>query len=130
MNLKVFQVFTNGHSRCLFSLYSSFSTVNSKPCSVENLADDCIQTANLWYRKQLLCQLSHNHCQNFPSLIIQSLNSFIGVNRICGPTSLRPARAAHCSASPGRRHSESSMQVRPLRPLFHTIGLTSDNAFT
>ena len=27
-----------------------------------NFADDWIRTADLWYRKQLLYQLSHNHC--------------------------------------------------------------------
>ena len=27
-----------------------------------NFANDWIQTADLWYRKQPLYQLSHNHC--------------------------------------------------------------------
>ena len=34
-------------------------TVNK--CSI-NLANDWIRTADLWYRKRPLCQLSHNHC--------------------------------------------------------------------
>ena len=27
-----------------------------------NFTDDCIRTVDLWYRKQLLYQLSYNHC--------------------------------------------------------------------
>ena len=27
-----------------------------------NIADDLVRTMDLWYQKQLLCQLSHNHC--------------------------------------------------------------------
>ena len=30
-------------------------------CSI-NFADDWIRTADLWYQKQPLYQLSHNHC--------------------------------------------------------------------
>ena len=33
-------------------------------------ANDWIRIAELWYRKQLLCQLRHNHCpRNFPLLL-------------------------------------------------------------
>ena len=42
-----------------FSLFSSFlQTVNK--CSIK-VADDWIRTRVLWYRKQPLCQLRHNH---------------------------------------------------------------------
>ena len=33
-----------------------------------NIADDWIQTMDLWYRKQLLYQLSHYHCLQDPFL--------------------------------------------------------------
>ena len=54
-----------GDSLPLF--YSHLSkTVNSKQQMLNiHFADDWIQTMDLWYWKQLLYQLSHNHC---PSL--------------------------------------------------------------
>ena len=42
-----------------FRLFNTQLTVNK--CSI-NFADDWIQTADLWYRKRLLYQLSHNSC--------------------------------------------------------------------
>ena len=55
-----------GHSRPLFSLFSSFlQTVNSK-YMFKKVADDWIRTRVLWYRKQPLCQLRHNHCPGRP----------------------------------------------------------------
>ena len=54
-----------GHSRPLFSLFSSFQyTVDSKQMFnkyIKNLANDWIRIADLEYRKQTLYQLSHNH---------------------------------------------------------------------
>ena len=38
-----------------------------------NFADDWIRTADLWYRKQLLFQLSHNHCPD----IVSSFNLLV-----------------------------------------------------
>ena len=40
-------------------LFFLFNTVDSKQI---NFANGWIQTADLWYRKQLLYQPSHNHC--------------------------------------------------------------------
>ena len=51
-----------GHSRPLFLYFRLFYkqlTVNK--CSIK-VANDWIQTRVLWYRKQPLCQLRHNHC--------------------------------------------------------------------
>ena len=51
-----------GHSRPLFLYFRLFYkqlTVNK--CSIK-VADDWIRTRVLWYRKQPLCQLRHNHC--------------------------------------------------------------------
>ena len=47
-----------------FRLFNTQLTVNK--CSIYKLifADDWIQTADLWYWKQLLYQLSHNQCQH------------------------------------------------------------------
>ena len=36
-----------------------------KQMSNINFADDWIRTADLWYQKQSLYQLSHNHCPCF-----------------------------------------------------------------
>ena len=56
-----------GHSWPLFSLFSSFQyTVDSKQM-FNKFADDWIRTADLWYRKRPLYQLSHHHC---PLLVI------------------------------------------------------------
>ena len=44
----------SGHSRPLFSLFSSFQY-----CW---LGDDWIQTVDLWFRQRQLYQLSHSHC--------------------------------------------------------------------
>ena len=52
-----------GHYRPLFCLFSSFQQF-----TVLNFPDDWIQTVDLWYLKQVLCQLSHNHC---PSLTLK-----------------------------------------------------------
>ena len=51
-----------GHSQPLFLYFRLFYkqlTVNK--CSIK-VADDCIQFWVLWYWKQPLCQLLHNHC--------------------------------------------------------------------
>ena len=51
-----------GHSRPLFLYFRLFYkqlTVNK--CSIK-VADDWIRTRALWYWKQPLCQLRHNHC--------------------------------------------------------------------
>ena len=56
-----------GQSRPLFSLFSSFQyTVDSKQMFNLNnfFADNWIRTMDLWYRKQLLYQLSHKTTAN------------------------------------------------------------------
>ena len=51
-----------GHPRPLFLYFRLFNTqLTVNKCSI-NFADDWIQTADLWYRKRPLYQLSHNHC--------------------------------------------------------------------
>ena len=68
---KIFQfylLFLNGPYPTSFSLFSSFQcTVDSKQMFNINIifADDWIRTADLWYRKRPLYQLSHNHCPQF-----------------------------------------------------------------
>ena len=54
--------FLMGHSRPHFLYFRLFNTVDSKIMLNINFADDWIQTATHWYWKQLLYQLSHNHC--------------------------------------------------------------------
>ena len=57
-----YYIFTMSHSRplffLLFSLFSPFQQFKVKAW----FADDWIQTVDLWRRRQLLCQLSHNLC--------------------------------------------------------------------
>ena len=48
-----------GHSRPLFLYIRLFNAVDSKQMFNINFANDWIRTANLWYRKQPLYQLSH-----------------------------------------------------------------------
>ena len=57
-----------GHSWTLFLLFSSFqyNTVYNKL----KFAGVWIPTEDLWYWKQLLCQLSHNHCSRGYSYIL------------------------------------------------------------
>ena len=65
-----------GHSRPLFIYFCLFNTVDSKQVNIFNInfADDWIWTADLWYWKQPLYQLSHNH---FPNRhIVATLISF------------------------------------------------------
>ena len=62
-----------GHSRPLVSLFSSFQQLTRIHVHYEILADDWIQIADLLYQKQLLCQLSHNHCTNF-AFFIESIS--------------------------------------------------------
>ena len=57
-----------------------------------NFADDWIQTTDLWYPKQKLCQLSHNHCPN--DLMFECNNGQLTMCFICSqsykaPTILR-----------------------------------------
>ena len=47
-----------GYSGLFFFIFV-FSTVI---CSIQNFVDDWISTADLWYRKRPLCQLSHSYC--------------------------------------------------------------------
>ena len=55
-------IFLNGPFLASFSLFSSFQyTVDSKQIYVI-FADDWIRTADLWYHKWPLYQLTHNHC--------------------------------------------------------------------
>ena len=72
VNSKIFSILSSDLSRSffffkwantgLFLFIFVFSTVNSKCNQCKNLADDWIRTADLWYQKRPLCQLSHNHC--------------------------------------------------------------------
>ena len=50
-------VFKHGPFPASFS-FRLFDTVDTEL----NFADEFIRTADLWYRKRPLCQLSHNHC--------------------------------------------------------------------
>ena len=53
-----------GHSRPFFLYFRIFNTqLTVNKCSL-NFADDWIRTADLWYRKRPLYQLSHHHCQS------------------------------------------------------------------
>ena len=42
----------------------------------KNFANDWIRTADLWFQKRPLCQLSHNHC---PLIILVSTASEISL---------------------------------------------------
>ena len=52
----------------LFFYTFVFSTINSKTCSMLNLADDWIWTKCPWYEKQPILQLSHKHCKFLDSM--------------------------------------------------------------
>ena len=45
------------------ALFLYFRLFNSEHVHYNFFADDRIRTADLWYRKKLLCQLNHNHWQ-------------------------------------------------------------------
>ena len=45
-----------------------------------NFADDWIQTADLWYQKQQIYQLSHNHCPTCFTVLIGFLLAFFKEN--------------------------------------------------
>ena len=55
-----------GHSRPLFIYFRLFNTqlTVNKSSIYKKIANDWIRTADLWYLKQPLYQLSHNHCPN------------------------------------------------------------------
>ena len=61
-----------GHFRPLFAIFTSFQqlTVNM---FIINLANEWIRTAELWYWKRPLCQLSHNHFPRFPFCFLSIL---------------------------------------------------------
>ena len=50
-----------GNSKPLFLNFRLFKTVDSKQMFNINFADDWIRSADLWYRKRPLYQLSQNH---------------------------------------------------------------------
>ena len=54
--------FLKGPFSASFSLFRLFNTVDRKQMFNINIANDWIQTADLWYQKELLYELSHNHC--------------------------------------------------------------------
>ena len=62
-------LFWMGHSRPLFLYFQLFNTVD---LSIYIFADDWIQTSDLWWLKQPLCQLCHNDCT-----LSQSIYDFI-----------------------------------------------------
>ena len=43
-----------------------------------NFANDCIRTADLWYQKQPLYQLSHNHCYIY--LLLTALRNLSSIH--------------------------------------------------
>ena len=52
-----------GHSRALSLYYRLFNTFgNILQMFILNFANELIQTVDLWYWKQPLYQLCHNHC--------------------------------------------------------------------
>ena len=65
-------MFLNGPFLAFFLYFCLFNTVDSKQM-FNNFADDWIQTADLWYWKQPLYQLSHNH---FTTVLNVILNFF------------------------------------------------------
>ena len=48
----------------LIFYFRLFNTVDSKQM-FKNFADDSIRTADIWYWKQPIYQLSHNHCPTY-----------------------------------------------------------------
>ena len=54
--------FKNGSFPASFSFFVFSIAVDKKNCFYINFADGWIRTADLWNRKRLLSQLSHNHC--------------------------------------------------------------------
>ena len=68
--------FIMGNSRPLFLYFHLFQTVVSK-CSLIFFADDWNRTADLWNRKQLLYQLSHNHCPARRFYVVPNPATFI-----------------------------------------------------
>ena len=51
-----------------FRLFNTQLTVNNSSIYKQIFADDWIRTADLWFRKRLLYQLSHNHCPSIEML--------------------------------------------------------------
>ena len=71
-----------GHSRPLLIYFRLFNTVDSKQVKNvnTNFANDRIQTADLWFQKRPLYQLSHNHfptCFSFCLEICWNMNKRI-----------------------------------------------------
>ena len=63
-----------GHSLPLFLYIRIFNSVDNTQIMFNiNITDDWIRTADLWYRKQPLNQLYHNHCP----FVIYDHGSFI-----------------------------------------------------
>ena len=90
-----------GHSRPYFLYFGLFYkqlTVNK--CSIK-VANDWIRTRVLWYRKQLLCQLRHNHCPRA---------QFVRMQSICS--------GQNCIAYGGRHSSVDPSVLAILRPQF------------
>ena len=51
----------NEFCHSVYHFFFVLSRVSSKTCHVSSSANYCIQTADLWFWKQLLCQLSPNY---------------------------------------------------------------------
>ena len=51
----------NEFCHSVYHFFFVLSRVSSKTCHVSSSANYCIQTADLWFWKQLLCQLSPNN---------------------------------------------------------------------
>ena len=56
----LFLFFKMGRSRPLFLYFRLFNAVESKQMFNMNFINDWIRTADVWYQKRLLFQLSHN----------------------------------------------------------------------
>ena len=109
-----------GHSRPLVSLFSSFQQLTRIHVHYEILADDWIQIADLLYQKQLLCQLSHNHCTNF-AFFIESISVLFRLSLVLVNQQMYTYLSYHYP-SPG-------FEVRP-QCLPITTTFTSDPAIT
>ena len=71
------------HSLPLFLDFRLFNTVDSKQTFNINFANDWIRTTDLWYHKQPLYQLSHNHCPIHGKFtVVKSLSTGEGPGKV------------------------------------------------
>ena len=97
-------VLKNGPLRPRFLYFRLFNTVDSKQMVNINFAYDWSQTANLWYWKQPLYHMSHNHCPAWLPVCVSvsdaSWGHFVWWASSCrtctGTPPLRPTSLARC----------------------------------